>query len=112
MDNGETKIGYDRVEAPAPTPKQLQEYAGFYYSPELDVYWTMVVVEDKLMVRRKRPEGNILKPIFADAFTENLSMMGDCVILFDRDADKTISGFRISAGFGGLRHLKFYRQGV
>jgi len=36
------EYGYDRVETVSPSPGDLAHYAGRYYSPELDVYWTIV----------------------------------------------------------------------
>jgi hypothetical protein len=53
--------------------------------------------------------------VFADAFTDDWSeLMGypdKYFILFDRDPNDAISGFGVSSEHGGLRHLKFYKQG-
>lgn len=112
--NNDATFKYNRVEPVQPTPEELQQYVGLYFSPELNQYWTIVLDGDTLMVRRRRPDNHPLTPVFADAFTDDWSgFMGypdKYFILFDRDSNDAITGFGVSSEHGSLRHLKFIRQ--
>jgi len=54
-DNGE-KILFKRINISDISSKQLQKFAGHYYSDELDTYYTIEVVDDHLLIIIKRIE--------------------------------------------------------
>jgi CubicO group peptidase (beta-lactamase class C family) len=96
---------FEYVEATAPpNPAQLGEFAGAYYSDELDTRYTVIVKDGKLAVRRRKFEDVALVPKSADEFT--LADVG--VVRFIRDPQKRVSGFEINAG--RVRHLVFSRE--
>ncbi len=102
---------YDRVETVAPTPEGLAEYAGRYYSPELDIYWTIQVSDESLVAKRRKYIDSQLTPLFADAFSDDWTpLMGyptTYLVVFERDAQGAISGLRVSGT--RVRNLKFDR---
>ena len=71
------EYSYDRVETTSPTSDELAEYAGRYYSPELDVYWTIEADADHLLAKRRKYVDSKLTPLFADTFSDDWSpLMG------------------------------------
>jgi hypothetical protein len=81
--------------------EQLREYAGTYYSSELEISWTIDSVDGKLRVRRKRFEDKALEPSYLDGFyftysddTTNVTYL----LNFQRAKDGTINQFTVSSG--------------
>jgi hypothetical protein len=103
---------YDRVETLAPTPEQLAGYAGRYYSPELDLTWTVEAGDDHLVARRRKYVYSKMTPIFADAFSDDWTpLMGyptTYLLVFERDQIGTVTGLRVSGT--RVRNLHFIRQ--
>jgi CubicO group peptidase (beta-lactamase class C family) len=97
-------IAYEYLESAKPTPAQLAEYAGKYYSDELDTRYTLVLKDDTLVIRRRKFEDAALTPTFTDAFS-NSDLGG---LRFIRDSEKRISGFELNAG--RVRHLQFSKE--
>ena len=77
----------------APTPTQLAEYAGDYYSEELDVTYRIEVVDNELHTRARNVPDDPLRPALEDEFNLNALKL-----LFQRAEDGMVSGFTISAG--------------
>jgi CubicO group peptidase (beta-lactamase class C family) len=106
-------FGYERVEPVSPSPDALAEYAGRYYSPELDIYWTLESGEDHLIARRRKYVDSQLTPLFQDAFSDDwMPIMGyptTYLVLFERDAEGAITGLRVSGS--RVRNLRFIRTG-
>jgi hypothetical protein len=103
--DGESEpIGYEYVETAKPTPAQLTEYAGDYYSEELDTRYTVILKDDKLVIRRKKFEDAALNSTFTDAFS-NPDFGG---LRFIRDSAKRVSGFEFNAG--RVRNLQFSKE--
>ena len=88
----------------APTPAELGQYAGRYYSQELDTSYTFAVREGKLVLQRKKFEDASLTSVGGDSFTD--ADLG--TIKFTRDSRNAVTGFELNAG--RVRHLKFARQ--
>jgi CubicO group peptidase (beta-lactamase class C family) len=107
------EYSYDHVETVAPTPEELAQYAGRYYSPELDIYWTLEAGDDHLIARRRKYVDSKLKPLFADAFSDDWTpLMGyptTYLALFERDDQGTITGLRVSGT--RVRNLRFIKEG-
>lgn len=93
-------ISYTRVAAAAP---HLPEYAGTYYTPEVDVAWVVRVDKGALVVTRGGRRVGTLLPTYRDGF-----VMGATEVDFTRDAKGKVSGFLIEAG--RVRHLRFVRR--
>ncbi|HEY0547077.1 MAG TPA: serine hydrolase domain-containing protein [Pyrinomonadaceae bacterium] len=101
MVNGVGSIIHDAVKPAAYTPQQLKEFAGTYYSPEIDATY-IILQGDKLLLRRKNvDEDTPLLTQFADSF----SAAGSGSIQFTRDRQNHVTGFRLSTS--RVRKLRF-----
>ncbi len=75
------------------TAKDLEEYAGRYYSEELDVYYNLVLEKDKLFLEaRNIPRGSLVK-LPEDIFD---FFQGAANFKFQRDKAGTVTGFKVS----------------
>lgn len=85
----------------------LQEYAGTYYSPELDVSWPLVVEKDRLVLKSDALErasmAGPLEPAMLDAFVAAAGFMR-----FTRDTANRIQGFDLSAS--RIQNIQFERR--
>jgi hypothetical protein len=91
------------MEPYSPAEDALKEYAGSYYSEELDTRYDLRVKSGALQVQFGRHEEFPLSPQKADFFsTGNLAK-----IQFRRDGSGAITGFTISTG--RVRNLKFVK---
>ena len=92
------------MESAPPTPKALAEFAGSYWSPELDTRVT-ATVKDSVLVLRQRPATDVtLTPVFRDAFTH--PQVG--TLVFRRDKAGKVVGFAIWAG--RVRDVRFDKE--
>jgi hypothetical protein len=103
--------GYDRrselfepVAAAAPKEGELVEYAGSYYSEELDTVYHLQVENGALVFSHKDEQKRQLQPTFRDGFTNSDLMKFE----FKRDARGKIAGFTL--GMARLHNLIFARQ--
>jgi CubicO group peptidase (beta-lactamase class C family) len=104
IDEGGEPAIYEAMQAMTRTPAQLSEYAGNYYSEELNVTYTLFVDGGKLALRRRRSKDMPLDPIFTDAF-----MRDDLGLLrFTRNRQNRVSGLLLTAG--RVRRLRFERR--
>ena len=104
IDEGSKPAIYEAMPAMTPTPAQLNEYAGNYYSEELNVTYTLFVEGGKLTLRRRRNKDMPLDPTFTDAF-----MRDDLGLLrFTRNGKNRVSGMLLTAG--RVRRLRFERR--
>jgi CubicO group peptidase (beta-lactamase class C family) len=104
MPEGRNPIILEAMEPMTPTAQELKEYAGAYYSEELDSVYRIEVQDDKLLLKRKKNSPATFTPLFKDAFNN----MGLGTIRFTRDVGKRVNGMTISAG--RIRHLRFVKQ--
>jgi hypothetical protein len=93
---------FESVEAFAPTAQQLADFAGSYYSEELDTTYRLTVEDGKLMVTDRNEQKLTMTPTYRDAFT------GRFQAEFSRDAQGRVNGFVVHAG--RIRHVKFIRR--
>jgi hypothetical protein len=109
-DSGEYR--YDRVEVISPAAEALAQCAGRYYSPELDLTWTLIAKDDHLVAQRHKYVDSQLTPVFVDAFGDDWGpLMGyptTYLVVFERDEQDLITGLRVSGT--RVRHLRFVRQ--
>jgi hypothetical protein len=102
--NGGKPIVHDRVEPASYTPEQLGQFAGTYFSEEIDATYTVSLAGDKLVLRRKNVDDAPLQLLFADTF----SSVGSGTLNFKRDPQDHITGFVVNTG--RVRNLRFTKQ--
>ena len=113
VDTGTTQMSYSWVDPMTLAPASLSDYAGTFYSPELDVYWTISEVGEELVVRRRRQGSSVLTPAIADVFTDDWvasilhGTSKPMALAFDRDEGNAVRGFRISDAGARVRNLRF-----
>jgi Beta-lactamase len=92
------------------TPDQLAEYAGRFYSPELDVSLYIRMQQGQLLLHHRKYGDAIMRPTFNDAFkcdfSDDMGAPSSMDLMFYRDAG-VIAGFRLSSG--RIRHLHYIK---
>jgi CubicO group peptidase (beta-lactamase class C family) len=101
---GGKPVVQESVKAASYRPQQLNEFAGEYFSPELDTTYSIIPQGDKLLMRTGNWGDFLLSPRFLDSFA-NPEEMGS--LIFTRDDKKRVSGFIIRSG--KVRNLRFNR---
>lgn len=97
---------YERITPAAPSAATLADYAGNYYSDELDITYMIAVEGDHLTVRSIwTPEPVALTGVVTDRFESPSWTLG--AVAFDRDAQGKVSGLKIHAG--RVRHVALRR---
>jgi hypothetical protein len=90
-----------------PTAEQLREFAGSYFSPELDVTWPVTLEAGQLVLNKGAAEivdvSGKLEPAMPDTFTA-----GSGLVRFTRDASGRVTGFDVSAS--RMRGIRFERH--
>lgn len=84
------------------TSAKLVEFAGRYYSPELDTTYSISPKDDKLLFQTGNWGDFLLSPRFVDSFA-NPAEMGS--VIFTRDSKSRVSGFVIRSG--KVKNLSF-----
>jgi CubicO group peptidase (beta-lactamase class C family) len=87
----------------APSPPQLAEFAGNYFSEELNVTYKIKVEGDKLIYQYARAPQMSLSPMIKDTFAA-----GSFQLTFLRNGQQRVSGFTINAG--RVRNLRFVKK--
>jgi CubicO group peptidase (beta-lactamase class C family) len=105
---GAAPATYERVEPARPTPEALAEYAGLYWSDELEVAYIAAVKEGKLTLRRRPDAAMVLEPTYKDGFVARPGAGGSTLYRFTRDKRGRIDGF--TANTGRVRHLRFIKK--
>ncbi len=95
-----------RVEPPAPSPEQVGEYAGAYFSEELETSYTVVVEDGRLVARHWRNDDVLLYPTAKDEFRGSVWWLR--LVTFDRDSAGRVAGLRITNG--RVRNLRFDKR--
>lgn len=101
---------YREVRAPkiandALIPAELSEYAGIYYSDELDTGYRLSVLQGVLVAHHRRHGDIPLSPLLADEFRSDQPFIP--AMEFDRDQNNRIDGFRITQSRS--RNMQFIR---
>lgn len=117
LSEGENDGGAVRLPASAvwrPDARALAEYAGTYFSDELDAVWRLAVEDGPLVLRRRGHAAGRLVPTRPDVFSRhfgpwNLPLVAS--FAFGRDAAGAITHFTITtpAGADVVRDLLFVR---
>jgi len=103
-ETGRPVVTLQEVRAAAYTPDQMAQFAGTYFSPELDTSYELVPQDGKLLMKTGNWGDFLLAPRFADSFA-NTEEMG--TIVFTRDSRRRITGFVVRSG--KVRNLRFER---
>ena len=98
----------NRIEDEPPDEAELAAYAGRYFSPEIEAFWTIEVRDGSLVAEHRRLDPVELSPApgDADAFSGAFPLV---TVAFERGEDGEVSGFR--AGNGRTRGVWFERVG-
>ncbi len=106
--SGAERVYAQKFVPASPTAAELAGASANYYSPELDVTWTLRAVGRTLRLEPSRyltrDAAGVLHPQLRDTFTSD----GGFLIRLTRDAAGAIDGFTLSSG-RGLRSLLFTR---
>jgi hypothetical protein len=94
-ESGDPPSTYGRAAPAAPPAEKLAEYAGRYYSPELNVAYTVSVEEGRLVMARRPMTSIVLAPTDADGF---MSDNGSVQVRFRRGAEGRVEGLSLSSG--------------
>ena len=89
-----------------PDTSELEAYTGWYFSPELETYYTIVLDEDQLIAEHRRHGRIALNPEEQDTFSGSAWFFSD--IAFDRDEAGGVAGMHVSSG--RVRNLRFEKQ--
>jgi Beta-lactamase len=100
---GQLPVEYEAVPPASPATTQLAEYAGEYFSEELNVTYTLKFEGDKLHYHRTRTSLTNLTPVIKDTFAASSLQFN-----FLRDSQQRISGFTVNAG--RVRNLRFVKR--
>jgi CubicO group peptidase (beta-lactamase class C family) len=92
VDDGKPSV-YPAVKAALDSPAQLAEYVGSYYSEELDAKYTLSLVGNKLVARKKVGDDLTLSPQFADVFGNSDRSIS---IRFSRGQNGAVTGFLLN----------------
>jgi CubicO group peptidase (beta-lactamase class C family) len=106
-----SQIAYRGIQAPrveplALSPEQLGEYAGVYFSEELETSYTVVIEDAQLVARHWRNEDVPLYPTAKDEFRGPVWWLR--LVTFDRDSDGRVVGVRVTNG--RVRNLRFEKR--
>lgn len=97
------KTTYEARQLVTPTPEQLKEYRGDFYSEELQVTYKLALKEGKLYFVHKNAPNSPLKPTLRDMFT-----IRRLNIHFTRDKEDKITAFTLNAG--RVKNLRFDKK--
>ncbi|HET6443281.1 MAG TPA: hypothetical protein VFI27_01770, partial [candidate division Zixibacteria bacterium] len=84
---------------------------------ELDLTWSITLEDSDLVVKRRRQGQSKLAAITNDVFSDGwmapiLHSSGrPLAMAFDRDQDRSVSGFRISDSGARVKNLRFVKVG-
>jgi hypothetical protein len=100
--SGDTLV-LDRVQEAAPKARELASYAGTYWSEEVGAEYRIEVKDSTLVLRRRRSEPAVLRPTYADAFSDR-----GVLYRFTRVRGR-VTEMLVDAG--RIRNLRFVRRG-
>jgi CubicO group peptidase (beta-lactamase class C family) len=98
-----TGDSFERVEPFAPTPAQLDAFAGVYRSDEIEPVYRIAIKDGQLRLERLKSAAAVLEPLVADTFSGQPG-----VIRFTRDTAGVVTGFVLEAG--RVRGMKFWKE--
>jgi CubicO group peptidase (beta-lactamase class C family) len=100
-----SRMSLSRADMTPASPEALSIFAGRYYSPELETFYTLEVVDDVLIARHRRHGDIRLMPGRNGGFIGDQWFFGD--VSFERDAEGSITAMNVSSG--RVRDLAFQK---
>jgi hypothetical protein len=100
---GRSKVILDALAPATPSAERLAEYAGDYYSEEIDSVYKLTVLDGKLTMKRKKYRPVEMTPVAKDVFTA----AGSGSIRFTRDKRNRVTGLVLSRG--RIKNFRFDR---
>ena len=100
--NHATRLEGDEAEAWEPTAEDLADFAGRFFSDELETFYTFTVEDGDLVLHQRRLDRAELEPGEEDHFSG-----GDMSFAFERDRNTQVIGFYLSNG--RTRDVRFGR---
>jgi hypothetical protein len=111
---GEQAMVFDAMPQATAMLADLKEYAGRYYSEEIDTAYNVRLPKEglSLVIERQKYRDTPLEPAFRDGFTASgLSVVLPFVtVRFTRDAQRRVTGFLIDGD--RIRSFRFVRDPV
>lgn len=101
---GSKNTYFEKVKEKTLTAKELSEFEGEYFSPELDTKYQITANDSLLLVKIPRQDQEKLSPFVKDMFTSDNGIS----IHYSRDKRDKISGFYLTAG--RVLNLYFKKQ--
>ena len=96
-----------------PSTAALREYAGVWFSEDLDVGWQLELRERHLVLRRRSQTDLTLRPVERDQFVRGFGPFGESMahLQFQRDRSGKLTHFIVSTAPGedSVRRLRFIR---
>jgi len=96
-----------------PSATALREYAGTWFSHDLDVGWWLELRDQNLVMRRRGQNDLTLRPVDRDLFVRGFGSFGESMaqIQFHRDGAGKLTYFTVSTrpGDDSVRGLRFIR---
>ena len=96
-----------------PSTAALREYAGVWFSEDLDVGWQLELREQHLVLRRRSQTDLTLRPVERDQFVRGFGPFGEAMahLQFQRDRSGKLTHFIVSTAPGedSVRRLRFIR---
>ena len=98
---GEFRI-FEPVDPFTPTPAELAEYVGTYFSEEADAVFQVAIQDDRLVLKRPRRDAASLRPLLLDVFG-----IPGYAIRFSRESNNEVSAMLFN---GAVRNFRFTKQ--
>jgi len=96
-----------------PSPTTLREYAGTWFSQDLDVGWQLELRGQRLVLRRRGQNDLSLRPVARDLFVRGFGRLGEtpAQLQFHRDGTGKLTHLTVSTppGEDSVRRLRFVR---
>lgn len=101
-------VELERVKAVQGDQLSLEDYAGTYFSPDINVRWTIVVKDGKLFKQAPREPTKPMDSVFEDAFA--VSINDKDLMRFTRDSRGRVAGFIVDNP--RVLNVIFSREGI
>jgi CubicO group peptidase (beta-lactamase class C family) len=101
-DNRATRLAEDAPEEWAPSVEELEAFTGRFFSQELEIFYTVKLEEEELVLEQRRSEAGNLTPGEVDMFNG-----GGFEVSFERDRNDEVIAFYLSNG--RTRDVRFQR---
>jgi CubicO group peptidase (beta-lactamase class C family) len=107
--DGARTLVFDAMAAAVVTPTELAEYAGRYYSDEIEATYTIKLDGSSLAIMRPKYHATYLEPVFRDGFTmkDFSAVVTSGTVRFTRNASGHIDGFFMDGG--RVRNFRFIK---